>query len=119
MRKNAKWTLMTALAFVGLFLMSGTANTARADDHDYIYCVLTDGIHSTVYFSNVFLGDYSRNLKYENAFTNFVHGHYSDVIGAASCFFKDSAGDARSEEDGTRSTDRGIYKQLIDTGWTY
>ena len=109
--------VVKALAIALLFF--ATAHNAHAQNSQYIYCLLSDNMNSTVYFSNVFPGDYSQEIGYSVAFTNFVHGHFSNVIGVANCFLGDNPSAARSEEDGIRSTDRRIYKQIVETQWSY
>jgi hypothetical protein len=106
-----------ALAFALLFIV--TTHNASAQTTQYIYCELNDGTHSTAYFSGVFAGDYSQQMGYSVAFTNFVHGHFPNVIGTASCFFGNNPSAARSDEDGMRSSARMVYRQLVDTQWVY
>ncbi len=101
-------------------LANTVPNSQAQNSQDYIYCTLRDNWHSTVYYGDVFVGDYfSQSLGYSNAFTNYVHGQFPNVIGVASRFYEQDPSRARSAEDGWRSGDRGIYRQLIDTRWTY
>ena len=106
-------------AFVFALLLMATAHNASAQSTQYIYCELQDNIHSTAYFSGVFAGDYSQQIGYSVAFTNFVHGHFNNVIGVASCFFGNDPSAARSQEDGMRSNTRMVYRQTVDTQWAY
>ena len=113
MNNRTMATLLVALAV-------GTSAPALASgDDDYIHCLLTDGTHSTVYFSGVFLGDYSHKERYENAFTDYVHAEYDNVIGTASCFFEDNPSAARAEQNDLKAGKRSVYRSLITTGWTY
>ena len=110
-----------AIAMTLAILITSVAPTAHAQDsqQQYIYCTLRDNMHSTVYYSEVFAGDYyGQSNEYSVAFTNFVHGQFSNVIGVASCLWENGQSRARSAEDGWRSTDRGIYRQLVNTQWT-
>jgi hypothetical protein len=111
-------TAVAAILAITL-LATAAAPNAYAQDSNYIYCTLRDSSNSVVYYSDVFVGDYSQQLRYSVAFTNYVHGQFSNVIGTASCFFGGSSGEARSNEDGVRSIDRRIYRQLVDTRWSY
>jgi len=109
-----------AVAMVLAITITAAAPSAHAQNsQQFIYCTLRDSVHSTVYYSDVFAGDYSQQLGYSVAFTNYVHGQFSNVIGVANCFFESDPSRARSAEDGWRSTDRGIYRQLVNTPWTY
>lgn len=83
-KKVVGTVVVKAFAFALLFM--ATAHNASAQNAQYIYCALQDNIHSTAYFSDVFAGDYSQQLGYSVAFTNFVHGNYPNAIGVASCF---------------------------------
>jgi|HubBroStandDraft_4_1064222.scaffolds.fasta_scaffold486598_1 hypothetical protein len=116
-KKVVGTVVVKAFAF-GLLFMA-TAHNASAQNAQYIYCALQDNIHSTAYFSDVFAGDYSQQLGYSVAFTNFVHGNYPNVIGVASCFFGNDSSVARSGEDGMRSNARMVYRQLVNTQWVY
>ena len=107
------------LALLSSLAPSSSSIAAADTGSDYIYCILTDSIHSTEYFSGVFQGDFSLNVRSENAFWNYVHGNYSGVIGGALCFFRKSAPEARDEENAYKARGRGIYNNLIDTGWSY
>lgn len=106
-------------AFALALLFFATTHNASAQDSQYIYCELNDAPHSAAYFSGVFAGDYSQQMGYSVAFTNFVHGQFPGVIGTASCFFDNNPSGARSDEDGMRSSARMVYGQLYDTQWTY
>jgi hypothetical protein len=110
-----------SIAMTLAVIITGVAPTAHAQDsqQQYIYCTLRDGMHSTVYYSDVFAGDYGQQIGYSVAFTNFVHGQFPNVIGVASCLFELGQSQARSAEDGWRSNDRRIYRQLVDTRWSY
>ena len=105
--------------FVFALLFMATAHNASAQNTQYIYCELQDNMHSTVYFSDIFAGDYSQQLGYSVAFTNFVHGNFPNVIGVAGCFFGNDLSSARSDEDSMRSTRRISYRQLVNTQWVY
>jgi hypothetical protein len=109
----------TVKAFVFALFLMATAHNASAQNTQYIYCELQDNIQSTAYFSGVFAGDYSQQLGYSVAFTNFVHGNFPNVIGVASCFFGSDPGSARSGEDGMRSNARMVYGRIVDTQWAY
>lgn len=111
---------MFAVAIALAIAIPGSAPKAHAQDSQlYFYCTVKDGVHSTAFYSDVFPGDSSQRVGYEVAFTNYVHGHFSNVIGVASCFSAWGPSQARSAEDGWRSTDSGIYGRLVDTRWTY
>lgn len=116
--KRIAGTVVVKAVVVALLFMA-TAHNASAQNTQYIYCELQDNIHSTVYFSGVFAGDYSQQLGYSVAFTNFVHGNFPNVIGTASCFFGNNPSVARSDEDSMRSTRRISYRQLVNTEWVY
>lgn len=106
-------------AVVAALLFMVTTHNASAQNTQYIYCELLDNIHSTAYFSGIFAGDYSQQLGYSVAFTNFVHGNFPNVIGVASCFFGSDPSSARSGEDGMRSNARMVYGRIVDTQWAY
>jgi hypothetical protein len=108
--------LSTAL-LAGSLLFVGSP--ALAEDDDYIHCTLKDGTHDTAYYSEVFLGDYSHSTRYSNAFSAHVHANYDNVIGTASCFYEDDRSAARAERDRMKASARGIYDNIIDTGWVY
>lgn len=105
--------------FIGLAAFAISAPALAQNDDDYIHCLLSDGTHDTVYFSGVFLGDYSHKERYEVAFSRYVHAEYPDVIGTGSCFFEDNPSAARSEQDGMKASKRRVYDNIISTGWTY
>ncbi len=107
--------IAVAVILVALFL----PENVRAGDDDYIWCSLTDSVHSTKYFSGVFLGDYSHSVRYENAFHDYVHATYDNVIGTANCFFERDPKASRAEKTSFMARARGIYKNMIDTDWTY
>jgi hypothetical protein len=116
---NTLATLAVALT-MAISITGASPNAQAQNSQDYVYCTLRDGMHSVVYYSDVFAGDYYfQSVAYSNAFTNYVHGQFSNVIGVASCLRESDPSRARSAEDGWRSSDRGIYRQLVDTRWTY
>ncbi len=78
----------------------------------YIYCTLRDGVHSSVYYNDVFAGNYIQQIGYSVAFTNFVRGQLANVIGVANCFFGLGQGRARSADDGWRSNGRWSKEML-------
>jgi hypothetical protein len=74
-----------AFAITLAITITTTASKAHAQDSpQYIYYTLRDSMHSTAYFSDAFPGDYSEATGCSVAFTNYVHGQFSNVIGVAS-----------------------------------
>jgi hypothetical protein len=114
-----KRRLLFGLPLVLLLTASTYKPAIRAADPDFIFCDLSDGIHKVDYYSDVFPGDYSLSTRYSNAFTDHVHGKYSDVKGVASCFFTKDVHESRAKEDKMRSNTRMVNFRVVDTGWTY
>jgi len=88
-------------------------------DSDHIWCVLQDNTHDTAYVSEVFAGEYSNFLGYQNAFFDYVHAHYDNVIGMAKCGFERGRSEARASRDRDEAGFRRVYKRVLETNWTY
>lgn len=100
-------------------IVPGSLRVSVLADTQYIYCELTDDSHSKRnFFSAVFKGDYSNNLGYQNDFTAFVQGHYSGVIGVASCLFENDENEANRKQNQSRGTWRNMNREVIDTNWS-
>jgi hypothetical protein len=112
-------SLLLVLATCVVFVAGSNHPVQASSDDDYIYCSLQDNTHSTVYFSDVFAGNYSNSLAYQNAFHDNVHGNYSNVIGTASCFFEKDSHAAKAKKDNMKASERNIYEHIIETGWSY
>ena len=102
-----------------VFVFLPVPTVSAGDEDDWIFCSLTDSSNSTVYFSGVFQGDYSWSIRYENAFHDYVHAKYDDVIGLASCFFEGDQKAARAELYDHMASKRRVYDEIVETSWSY
>jgi hypothetical protein len=90
------------------------------EDSDYIYCSIDDISGSkAVYFSDVFLGDFSSESKYGSAFAAYVAGKYDGTYSTASCLYDTDIHQEKEKEDSDRATRRSLGKRIVNTGWTY
>jgi hypothetical protein len=112
-----KGVFTTAIA---AFLLTCFALPAQSYAADYIWCQLRneDSNNKTVYYSEVFPGNYLDHLTMQNAFTAYVHGNYDKVIGIADCLFKSDQSSARTERDSSKATERTIGRSITQTNWT-
>ena len=109
------WTILAA---------SVLGNPVAAKDDDWIWCKARSKGYGasqiTLYYSGTFLGDYSRKIRYENAFDDYLRARYEDISGGdAGCFFEDSKSEARSERDGNAADSRSRYREIVFTDWQY
>jgi len=88
-------------------------------DSDYLYCRITDTANSTVYFSNVILGDFSQQNRFATAFDDWVHGKYTESKGNATCSSTKDFWQTRNKEDLDRVAADKTFKTREDTGWHY
>ena len=101
------------------------ATSAYAADDDWIWCLArsygSGTSRITIYFSGVFLGDYSRDTKYENAFHDYLDARYGRISrSGTSCFKEDTRSEVRSERDDEASNKRRLgYRGIVFTNWTY
>jgi hypothetical protein len=108
-----------SITMIGAFLLGCFGLPTKTYAADYIWCNLSDGSNSKSYYSQVFAGDYSKSIGIQVAFTNYVHANYDKVIGTAGCRFNRDEASAKSDRDSSKGTDRRIYKEVIQTDWTY
>jgi hypothetical protein len=101
-------------------LTMASAPTEAHEDADYIYCWMDDISGSkVVYYTDVFLGNFSDQTKYSKAFAAFVQGKYNGANGIAVCSFDTDVHQAREKEDNDRASRRSLGKRIVNTGWTY
>jgi hypothetical protein len=91
---------------------------SKAFAAEYIYCSLTDTAHNTVYFSDVFQGDYGQSATIGRAFSDNVKGSYG-TCGFVACLFENNPHDSKAKLGALRATDRSAYGKVVDTHWTY
>ena len=105
MGSTTKRQVFPVTAIAVAVLVGGVAiQPALADNDEWIWCQAKsrDSASSdiTVYYSGVFLGDYSRDTRYENAFHDFLEARYESISrGKTYCFFENDRSGARAERD--------------------
>ena len=104
---------------MALILLTCFALPARGYATDYIWCELLDSSHSASYLSEVFAGDFSKQIAIGNAFTAYVDGNYGPTSSVGRCQFSDDLSTAKSNRDSAKATSRRIFKSVIQTNWTY
>ena len=116
--------IVIALA-ISILINIPIATPAQAADDDWIWCSARSfGFRTsriTIYYSGVFLGDYSRKTKYANAFHKYLDARYGRISRSGTyCFFENDRSEAREERDDDVSDKRkSNYRGIVFTNWTY
>ena len=103
------------LAAAALLVLLIAQPVALANDDDHIWCVFKESIvvdsgKRRVFYTAVFLGDYTYNTRYENAFGEFLKDQYGrDLILDRYCFFE------RAPQSASRELDRRIDADRRDS----
>ena len=117
---------LTSVLVVLIAIVIGSARPALSSDDEHIFCVFKEPFYVNsasrrVFYTAVFLADYSRPTGYENAFGRHLKDHHR-VSGLLDryCFFERSASDASEALQRRVDDDRrlGLYEGgVILTGW--
>lgn len=115
---------MKRLILVSTFVAFSIGFTAPAvaSDTDHIYCSyseITISIDkSRMFYTAVFLGNYSFTVGYANAFGEYLEKKYNS-IGTSRCFFESTPDVASQNLDRKVDFDESldIYSKVIKTGW--
>ena len=108
-----------------LFAVLFAVSPVAASSDEYIYCIVREDTAGSnddqnVYYSAVFLADYSRATRFKLDFEDYVSREYNrDKADTELCFFeRDEARAHKSLERHIRKDERnGFFQQQIMTGW--
>ena len=120
------------LAAAAILVLLLAQPVALANDDDHIWCAFKDSVVNDpedgqrVFYTAVFLGDYSSTYEYEAAFRDFLNDQYGrdseqDLLFLEYCFFENTPQAAARELDGELDSDRRssfLYPGgVIETLW--
>ena len=117
--------IINAVLFVIVAVISAAvAASVAAANEEYVYCTYTednlDNEGQRVFYSAVFLADYSRATQFKLDFAKYVRKEFdAHKIGGRYCFFeRDEAAAQRELERKVRGDKRlDFYEDFIMTGW--
>lgn len=113
MNTAARATAFLAATLAFAMVMSKPA----VADEEYIHCISEDGQSETRYYSAIFLEDYSRSIRWENEFHDYLEDRNSDPDRAATwCFFEKKLSSAEREYDRHARDDDDSY-DVVHTNW--
>ena len=108
-----------------LFAVAALVSPAAAQDN-FIHClhiesdILADEGERTVYYSAVFLDDYSNSARFQLDFAKHIKGELNGKGGDTYCFFENSASAAQRAQENEIRDDKAldyIYDKFKMTGW--
>jgi|GEM_PF-2031745 len=101
-----------------LFLPLALASNAEDVKTDWIFCTVTDDYHSTVYFTEIFHGNYDQLERYEQEFLQHIVEKYGDDIDEdTSCSFEGEKAATDSEYLVQVADSKEFYKNVVATNW--
>jgi len=105
--------LLTSTLFISLSSIASSQNT------DWIFCMVTDDLNSSVYFTDVFHGNYDLLETYQTHFRDHVINKYSKEPNESTyCGFESEKGETIAEYNTELDDSKSIYKNVIVTSWT-
>lgn len=118
------------LRILSVFLLTATLLTAiaqpvKAAKGEFIHCnyveadPLAQDEERTVYYSAVFLADYSDARRFKSDFAKYLRNEYSAKRGDAYCFFQREEPAAKRDQERRMDDDKRVdlYDHFEQTGW--
>ena len=113
MPMNTKCKLIAACLLAAMAIGSVTA---QASDQDYIFCMTPEFLGDKMYYSAIFLGDYSNKISIKNAFHEYLESQDYKPGVSSYCFFEGDYPRAEREyESHVRRDDD--FNDIVHTNW--
>jgi len=105
--------LLTLIVSLSFPTIANTQNT------DWIFCMVTDDLNSSVYFSDVFHGNYDNLEAYQTHFREYIITKYSQEPNETTyCGFESKKDETLAEFNTELDDSKSIYKNVVVTSWT-
>jgi hypothetical protein len=110
--KNIKILLTLLISFSFPTLANTNTNT------DWIFCMVTDDLNNSVYFTDVFHGNYDQLEAYQLHFRAHVIKKYSQEPNESTyCGFENEKGETLAEYNSELTDSKSIYENVVVTSW--
>lgn len=91
--------------------------TAQASDQEHIFCMTQELLGDTVYYSAIFLGDYSNKISFKNDFDEYLESQgYKPGASNSYCFFEQDYPTAERAYESHVRMDDDLH-DIVRTNW--